>query len=451
MNCYENFKSDNWENFKQWLSGKGYLGSLGLGMIFALAFCPYSGVLFFGIFIPLILSSTVGVLLAPIFAIGTGLPVVIFAILMVLSLQKMSRAYNLTVKVEKWLRFLVAIIFIGTGFYYLKYTFGIESFDLFYPFEVFSRWFTYTLFDFSRNSHLGGAVEFFIYDTLKIFVLMIAITHIMSLTRFYLPIEKLRDFLTSHKFYGLDYFLATIFGAITPFCTCSSIPLFIGFLQARIPLGVTFAFLITSPLVNEAAVAMFVGIFGWKITFFYTLSGILIGILGGFILGKLKLEKYVEEFVWKIKAGSIKHEEKESLSKKQIFLMITNEAFAITKKVAGYILIGIAIGAVIHGFVPQGFFEKYLQDSDWWSVPLATVIAVPMYSNATGVIPIIQALIAKGIPLGTALAFMMGVVGLSLPEALILKKVLKWQLLIWFFGVVIAGIIMIGYLFNWVF
>jgi len=326
-----------------------------------------------------------------------------------------------------------------------------KTMDIFYPLEFLANWLTFSIFGIKQASHLGSSIQFFIYDTLKIFALMIMITHIMSLMRFYLPIEKLRDFLTKHKFYGLDYFLATVFGALTPFCTCSSIPLFVGFLEARIPLGVTFAFLITSPLVNEAAVAMFIGIFGWKITGLYVLAGILIGMIGGFILGKMSLEKYVADFVWKIKATPLQHEEKKNLSKKQIFLIITKEAFDITKKVTLYILIGIAVGAGIHGFVPQGFFEDYLQNAGWWSVPLATILAVPMYSNATGVIPIIQALVAKGVPLGTAMAFMMAVVGLSLPEALILKKVLKWQLLAWFFGVVTIGIIVIGYLFNWIF
>jgi len=304
---------------------------------------------------------------------------------------------------------------------------------------------------FREGSNFGGVLEFFIYDALKIFALMIVITHIMSLVRFYLPIEKLRDFLTRHKFYGLDYFLATVFGALTPFCTCSSIPLFVGFLQARIPLGVTFAFLITSPLVNEAAVAMFISIFGWKVTGFYVLAGIIIGMVGGFILGKMKLEKYVEDFVWKIKSDKMNKQTKEHLAWKKIVILISKEAFSITKKVAVYIVAGIAIGALIHGFVPQGFFEKYIDNAGAFGVPLAVIMAVPMYCNATGVIPIIQVLVAKGVPLGTALVFMMGVVGLSLPEAMILKKVLKWQLLALFFGVVTVGIIIIGYLFNLVF
>jgi len=444
-------KSERWEKFKHWLSGKGYFGAMGLGMIFALAFCPYSGVLFFGILMPFVLKSTEGLLLTPFFALGTGLPVAIFAVLMVLSLQKMSRAYHLTRKVEKWLRYIIAFLFLGVGVYYLKYTFGIENFDFFYPFELFSKWLTYGIFNLEQGAHFAGALEFFIYDTLKIFALMIVITHIMSLMRFYLPIKKLRDFLTKHKFYGLDYFLATIFGALTPFCTCSSIPLFVGFLEARIPLGVTFAFLITSPLVNEAAVAMFIGIFGWKVTLIYVLAGIVIGMVGGVILGKLKLEKYVEDFVWKIKSDKIGEETKEHMHWKKVAVLVSKEAFEITRKVAIYILAGIAIGALIHGFVPQGFFEKYLENAGVFGVPLAVILAVPMYSNATGVIPIIQALVAKGVPLGTALAFMMGVVGLSLPEALILKKVLKWQLLAWFFGVVTIGIILIGYLFNVIF
>lgn len=323
--------------------------------------------------------------------------------------------------------------------------------DLFYPFEFFAKWLVYGIFGLAENSHFGSALEFFINDTLKIFALMLVITHLMSLLRFYLPIEKLRDFLTRRKLYGLDYFLATIFGALTPFCTCSSIPLFVGFLEARIPLGVTFAFLITSPLVNEAAVAMFIGIFGWKVTLLYILAGLTIGMVGGLILGKLKLEKYVEDFVWKIKSDKLAEQTKETMPWKKIAALVSREAFDITRKVAWYIVAGIAVGALIHGYVPQGFFEKYLESTGPLGLPLAVILAVPMYSNATGVIPIIQALVAKGVPLGTALAFMMGVVGLSLPEALILKKVLKWQLLAWFFGVVTAGIIIIGYLFNLIF
>lgn len=327
--------------------------------------------------------------------------------------------------------------------------------DIFYPLEALANWLTFSVFAIEQGSHLGMSVQFFLYDTLKIFTLMLVITHFMSALRYYLPIEKLRDFLTSRNLYGLDYFLATVFGSITPFCSCSSIPLFIGFLEARIPLGVTFAFMITSPLINEVAIALFLGIFGWKITFLYIAAGILIGMVGGFILGKLNMEKYVEEFVWKVKSQKKNQSEieREKGRKKilKIFPEISREAFDIIKKIALYILVGVGVGAFIHGYVPEGFFGKYLESAGPWGVPLATILAVPMYANASGVIPIIQSLIAKGVPLGTALAFMMAVVGLSLPEALILKKVLKWPLLATFFGIVTFGIILIGYVFNVIF
>lgn len=322
--------------------------------------------------------------------------------------------------------------------------------DIFYPFEIFADWMTFNVFNIKESSRLGISFRFFIYDALKIFALMFFVTHFMSALRFYLPIEKLRDFLTRRKLYGFDYLFAAVFGAITPFCSCSSIPLFIGFLETGIPLGITFAFLVTSPLINEVAISIFIGIFGWKITLLYIFAGISIGIFSGFLLGKLKLEKYVENFVWEIHSQKKDVEnKKESLNKS--FPKISKEAFDITKKVAPYILIGIGVGSVIHGFIPEEFFEKYLEKVGFWGVPLAVILAVPMYANASGVIPIIESLVAKGVPLGTALAFMMAVVGLSLPEALILKKVLKWQLLALFFGIVTVGIIAIGYIFNFLF
>jgi len=313
--------------------------------------------------------------------------------------------------------------------------------------KALSDYLVFTVFGQSQNSALGKSVEFFIDDSIKILLLLLIITHLMSLVRYYLPIEKIRDFLTSKKFYGLDYFLASLFGALTPFCSCSSIPLFIGFLEAKIPLGVTFAFLITSPLINEVALALFVGLFGWKVTIVYAVSGIAIGMIGGYILGKLNLDKYVEEFIWQIKANNNSLQTKK-LPPKQVLAIVSKEALNITKQIIPYLLAGIALGALIHGYVPQGFFEKYITKENLFAVPLAVIIGIPLYSNASGVIPIIQALVAKGIPLGTALAFMMATVGLSLPEALILKKVMKWPLLAAFFGVVGLGIIILGYLFN---
>lgn len=318
---------------------------------------------------------------------------------------------------------------------------------MFYIIQLLADWLTYNILNLKSDSHLAGSVNFFIYDSLKILILLLIINYLMAVVRYYLPIEKLRDFLASRKWYGLDHFMGAVFGIITPFCSCSSIPLFIGFLQARIPLGVTFSFLITSPLVNEVAVVLFLGLFGWKITILYVLSAILLGMISGLILGKLKLEKYVASYIWEIKSQKI-NLEKEKIPFSKLIKMFWIEGFEITKKITLYVLIGIAVGAAIHGFVPTGFFEKYITADNIFAVPIATILAVPMYANSVGVIPIIQSLVEKGIPIGTALAFMMAIVGLSLPEALILKKVMKTRLLIYFFGIVTVCIIIIGYLFN---
>ncbi|MBU0458261.1 permease [Patescibacteria group bacterium] len=309
-----------------------------------------------------------------------------------------------------------------------------------------SDFLTFTVLKQIPETHQAEAIHFFIYDSIKIILLLIIIVHFMSLVRFYLPVNKMRAFLNARKLYGLEYLFASVFGAITPFCSCSSIPLFIGFLEAGIPLGVTLSFLITSPLINEVAIGLFIGLFGWKVTVMYAIAGILIGIIGGMILGKMKLEKYVSEFVTKPPC-SCKGKQKPSgfwgISK-----ALSKDSMKIVRQVVPFVLIGVGVGAVIHGYVPENFFEAYIQKDNIFAVPAAVILAVPLYSNASGVIPIIESLVAKGIPLGTALAFMMAVVGLSLPEALILKKVMKLRLLLSFFGVVTVGIILIGYLFN---
>lgn len=320
---------------------------------------------------------------------------------------------------------------------------------MFYPIELFTNWFSYNLLGLEKSSHLAGSVQFFVYDSIKIIILLILINYLMAIIRHYLPTERIRHFLISRKMYGLDYVFASLFGCITPFCTCSSIPLFVGFLGVRIPLGVTFSFLITSPLVNEAAVAVFLGIWGWKITLLYVLAGIAIGVIGGIILSRFKLEKYVEKFVWEANAtDNVDGFNNSKLSAKHLWKQFSVEAFDITKKIIPYVLLGLAIGAVIHGYVPDKFFERYITKENPFAVPLAVILAVPLYANAVGVMPIVQSLVAKGIPIGTALAFMMATVGLSLPEALILKKVMKLKLLLVFFGVVASGMILIGYLFN---
>ncbi len=319
--------------------------------------------------------------------------------------------------------------------------------DIFYPLQFIADKIAYNLLGLLKGSHLGDAVNFFLYDSLKILILLLIINYFMAILRHYLPVEKLRDFLASRKWYGFDYFLAAIFGTITPFCSCSSIPLFIGFLEAGIPLGVTLSFLIVSPLVNQVAVALFVGLFGWKIAILYVVSTILLGMVGGLILNKLKLEKYVADYVWKIKGQKLEIKSKK-IPVRKLLKIFWSEGLVLTKKITIYVLLGIALGAVIHGFVPTGFFEKYITVDNLLAVPIATIVAVPMYANAVGVIPIMQSLVEKGIPLGTAMAFMMAVVGLSLPEALILKRVMKMKLLVYFFGITTINIIIVGYLFN---
>ena len=275
----------------------------------------------------------------------------------------------------------------------------------------------------------------------------------MGIINAYFPIDKLRNYLSTHKMYGLQYVLASLFGAITPFCSCSSIPLFIGFVKGGIPLGVTFSFLITSPLVNEVAVAMFLGAFGLKITLVYVFSGILLGIIGGYLLGKMKLEPLLSDWVKKLQEKSIiesEEWEEEKIPFKDRLPDIVKGAWNIVKGVIIYVLIGIAIGGAIHGYVPEGFFQQYMSKDSLLAVPLSVILAVPMYANAAGIVPIIEEFVSKGIPIGTALAFMMGVVGLSLPEATLLKKVMTWKLIGIYFGTITLFIIISGYLFNWI-
>lgn len=317
--------------------------------------------------------------------------------------------------------------------------------------QQFADWLVYGIMGLDSASPLGTAVNFFFYDTIKILILLFFISVLMGIINAYFPIERLRNYLQTHKMYGLQYLLASIFGAITPFCSCSSIPLFIGFVKGGIPLGVTFAFLITSPLVNEVAVAMFLGSFGLKVTLIYVVSGILLGVIGGFVLGRMKLENQLSDWVRQIQAQATTEAEaweKEHTSFWERLPSIVRNAWGIVRGVLIYILIGIGIGAFMHGFVPEGFFEQYMSKDNWFAVPLSVILAVPMYANAAGIVPVIEVFVAKGIPIGTAIAFMMAVVGLSLPEATLLKKVMKWRLIGIFFGTVTLFIILSGYLFN---
>ncbi|HEX5668176.1 MAG TPA: permease [Chitinophagaceae bacterium] len=316
--------------------------------------------------------------------------------------------------------------------------------------QSFADWLIYNVFGIESTSRSGGALNFFVYDTIKILILLFLITTIMGAVNSYFPVERIRNYLSRKKLYGLEYFLASTFGAITPFCSCSSVPLFIGFVKGGIPLGVTFAFLITSPLVNEVALAMFIGMFGLKATAIYAISGIILGMAGGMILGKLKLEKHLTPWVQNLLINANTEEElgSEKITLFQRMPAIVREALGIIKSVFWYIIIGIGIGAAMHGFIPTGFFEQYISKDNPLAVPIAVLIGVPMYSNAAGVLPIIQVLVQKGIPIGTAIAFMMAVVGLSIPEATLLKKVMTWKLITIFFSVIALFIILSGYLFN---
>ena len=318
--------------------------------------------------------------------------------------------------------------------------------------QRFADWIAYTLLGLDAHSRVGSAVNFFFYDTTKILILLFIISAIMGVVNAYFPIDRLRRYLTTHKLFGLQYFFASLFGAITPFCSCSSIPLFIGFVKGGIPLGVTFAFLITSPLVNEVAVAMFLGTFGLKITIIYVVSGMLLGMIGGFVLGKLNLENYLSDWVKNIQKTSDEESAKWEAEKVTFFNRlpgILRDSWGIVKGVLLYVIIGIAIGGAIHGYVPEGFFQHYLSRDSWFAVPLSVVLGVPMYANAAGIVPVIEVFVAKGVPIGTALAFMMAVVGLSLPEATLLKKVMKWHLIGIYFGTITLFIIALGYLYNW--
>jgi len=300
------------------------------------------------------------------------------------------------------------------------------------------------------NIFLKAALTFFIYDTIKIGILLVFINYLMAITRYYFPTNKVRDLLTRRRWFGLDYLFAALLGVVTPFCSCSSIPLFIGFLSAGIPLGITFAFLIASPLINESSLILFPALFGLKTTIIYNIAGIILAVIGGMIIQKMHLEKYVNQDLLKYKSRTDVEAENggEKIKFKKLIAYWWADGFKITKSIFPYVILGVGIGAVIHGFVPANFFEKYLSIKSWWTVPLATLIGVPLYANSVSVLPIIQALIGKGIPLGPPLSFMTATVALSLPEALILKKAMKWQLLATFFGITAIGIMLIGYLFN---
>jgi len=322
--------------------------------------------------------------------------------------------------------------------------------SIFTPIQQFADLVTYGWFGITPATYLGDAVNFFIFDVIKIGLLIVGINIIVTVTEYYFPMEKVRHILTKRRLYGLDYLVAALLGVVTPFCSCSSIPLFIGFISARIPLGVTFAFLISSPLVNEASLYLFPSIFGLQVTLLYNIVGILIAVIGGMVIQKMSMEKYIRlEFLkFKSRAEVAANYQNSQVPFKDLLKLWKVQVIAITKTVFPYVLLGVSIGALIHGFVPESLVAKYLSSKSWWVVPISVLIGTPLYTNSVGVIPIVEALIIKGVPMGTALSFMTASTTLSIPSGLMLAKLMKKELLFTFFAITIMGIIFMGYLFN---
>ncbi len=310
--------------------------------------------------------------------------------------------------------------------------------------ELIVDWLCYDVLGLSSASRLGASINFFIYDSIKILLILFLVVAIIGFLRTYLPAEKIKRWIAKkHEIVG--HLAASLFGAVTPFCSCSSIPLFFSFIRLGIPLGVTFSFLVTSPLINEYLVVMMLAFFGWKITLAYVLSGMLLGMASGIVLGRMKLERYIEKDML-AKAKSAKEKHFSNLKERIIFGF--QEAKQMTKTTWLWILVGIGIGAVIHDFVPQQFIDNIISKGGIFTVPIAALIGVPIYGSCAAILPIAAALFQKGFPLGTALSFMMAVSALSVPSAIILRRAMKLKLIAWFFLIVTIGIIITGYLFN---
>ncbi len=318
----------------------------------------------------------------------------------------------------------------------------LAAYNLIHP---FADWLSYSALGLARDSRLGESVAFFLYDVPKILLLLSGMVFAISIVRTFFSPERTRALLGGKR-EGVGNIFAALLGIVTPFCSCSAVPLFIGFVESGIPLGVTFSFLIAAPTINEVAVILLFGLFGWKVAALYVASGLTVAVIAGFIIGRLKMERYVEDFVWKI------HRTVEAVEEKLTWADRIERAWQSVKEIVGkvwlYVVIGIAVGAGIHGYVPEDALASILGKQAWWSVPAAVLIGIPLYSNAAGIVPIVGTLIEKGASVGTALAFMMSVIGLSLPEAVILKRVLKMPLLVTFFAVIAVAIIFTGYLFN---
>jgi uncharacterized protein len=320
---------------------------------------------------------------------------------------------------------------------------------IYFNLQPVTTWFIDDVIRLPQGSHLTEALRFFIFEVPKVLLLLVLIIFVVGIIRSFFTAERTRKALEGRSLFTGNI-MASLLGIVTPFCSCSAIPLFLGFVESGIPLGVTFSFLIAAPMINEVAVILLFGLFGWKVTAIYIGTGLTIAITSGWVIGRMKLEKYVEPWVYDIKAGHPDGEDE-----KIRFSDRVRAGYTAVKEIVGkvwiYIIIGIAVGAAAHGYVPESFMANLMGKATWYSVPLSVLIGVPLYSNAAGIIPIVSVLIEKGVPLGTALAFMMAVIGLSLPEMIILRKVLTMRLLATFVGVVSFGILIVGYIFNYIF
>jgi len=453
-----------------------------LGVVFALAFCPYSGVLYFGMLIPMSIGSAKGLLLPVVYAVATGIPVIIIAWLLAFTISGVSKFYNILKKVfimlllfgflendvSNWLSFrrrrrrnLITIcrFLIRTSLEMtIKLSLALKMKNYLYilllpvwiaiymNLSTITDFFVYDLFQLEEGKHLTESIWFFIYEVPKVMLLLVLIVFFVGVVRSWFSPEKTRKALEGKSLFAGNV-MASGLGILTPFCSCSAIPLFLGFVEAGIPLGVTFSFLIAAPLINEVALILLAGLFGWKVALIYVFTGLTIAIVSGFVLEKLKLQRYVAEWVFTVKSN-----QPELAEEKLTFNSRMNAGLDSVKEIVGkiwiYILIGIAVGAGAHGFVPEDYLVRIMGEGNWYAVPLAILLGIPLYSNAAGIIPIVSVLMEKGVTLGTALAFMMSVIGLSLPEIIILKKVLKWQLIVIFIVVVATGITLVGFLFN---
>ncbi len=313
--------------------------------------------------------------------------------------------------------------------------------------ERTSAWLTHDVLRIPASTHLGSAAAFFVFEVPKVLMLLALVVFGVGVVRSFFTPERTRAILAGKR-ESVGNVLAAGLGVVTPFCSCSAVPLFIGFVTAGIPLGVTFSFLISAPMVNEVALALLFGLFGWKVAALYLSTGLIIAVVAGGVIGRLKLERHVEPWVYEMKSGPASGPA-DGLDWEARLGQGLDAVRDIVGRIWLYVLLGIAVGAGIHGWVPENFMASIMGKGAWWSVPLAVLIGVPMYSNAAGIIPVVHALLGKGAALGTALAFMMAVIALSLPEVIILRKVLKPRLIAVFLGVVTAGIVIVGYLFNW--